>query len=200
MGDSAASHPVAQSAGMYNTSARSDGREAAVAAVAAAAAAAVPAAWQPDPETDLVLSDVHIGRAPSATQRCTTVFCFRPGWAPPGCDAGGSADLSGSGPDSVDSHSSCDSRDSSQPAAVPHSGALPAQLDEDGDVVVKRRRRSADGAAAGAADGGAAGGTAGGIVMHHAMATSLHNVGKQVGMLVDGCSQSSHVTLAHQLP
>jgi hypothetical protein len=190
MAGSAALHPVAESAGLYCTSARSDGREAAVAA--AAAAAATPAAWQPDPEMDLVLSDVHIGRAPSATQRCTTVFRFRPGWAPPGCDAEASANLSCSGPDRAGCHSSCYSRDSSQPAAaVPRSGAAPAHLDEDGDVVVKRRRRSADGATTGAAEGGPGGGMAGGIVMHHAMATSLHNVGKQVSMLVDERIQAS---------
>ena len=175
-------HTVTQSAGVYCMSADPCGCK--VADVEAAAA------WQPDPEMDLVLSDVHIGRAPSATQRCTTVFRFRPGWAPPGCDAGGGASLPGSSPDGVGSrsHSGCYSGDGAQLAAAmpPSSGAVPAQLDEDGDVVVKRWRRSAGGVAAEAAEGGRGSGMTGGIVMHHAMATSLHNVGKQVRLLIHG--------------
>lgn len=187
MADSIGLHIVAQPTAVCCTGADYDVRKAAVAAAPAALAA--PAERRPDPETDLVLSDVHIGRAPSATQQCITVFRFTSGWAPPGCDAGGSADAPGSGSGGVDSYSSCGSRDSPQPAVAVllSSGAAPAQLDEDGDVVVKRRRRSTEVDAAGAAEGRLGSGMAGGIVMHHAMATSLHNVGKQVSMLVDGC-------------
>ena len=182
MADSGARHTVAlHECWAYSVCAESED-----CAKPKAASAAAPAEWRPDPDTDLVLSDVHIGRAPSAAQRCTTVFRFRPGWAPAGCNggAGGSSpcecvDRVGGG-----SQGSCASKDGgAQPAlAVPLSSAAPAEVDEDGDVVVKRRR-TMDGDAVGVAEGGMGGGTADGIVMHHAMATSLHSVGKQVRLL-----------------
>jgi hypothetical protein len=147
-----------------------------------AAAAELPPEWRPDPEVDLVLSDVHIGRAPSAAQRCTTVFCFRPGWAPVSSNGDGVARAPCSCASEMGGFGTCVVRDGKRTAAdALASGAAGAELDEDGDVLVKRRR-TAHGAAAGAADSRVDGAAADGFVIHHAMATSLHDVGKQVSL------------------
>lgn len=141
---------------------------AAAGAEAAAAAGQPQTEWQIDADADLVLSDVHIGRAPSAAQRCTTVFRFQQGWIGRESSSSGKKSRSGGGGSNGDALS--------QPAmAKPVSSALPpAEVDKDGDVIVKRRRTAAAAAASGSS------GAADGIVVHHAMATSLNEVGRQV--------------------
>lgn len=108
-----------------------------------------------DPAADLVLSEVHVGAAPSRALQCTTIF----------------------------------------PARSQREGGAEPVIDDDGDVIVPRRRRQDEGADRGCASGtckerahlGAAhleaGNAAYGIIIQHALATSLNDVGKQVNLL-----------------
>lgn len=103
-----------------------------------------------DPAADLVLSEVHVGAAPSYALQCTTIFPVR---------------------------------NQREGSAVP-------VIDEDGDVIVPRRHQQDEGADCGCASGSCgecahlgAGNAAHGIIIEHALATSLNDVGKQVNLL-----------------
>ena len=146
--------------------------------------------WAIDPAADLVLSDVHVGAAPPLVQRCTTVFRARRPPPQHARGAGHSRDrTSERSPECSTGHSPKHSpeRGTERDAATP-------LLDKDGDVVVRRRQRTPSGGAAFGGDGGssaihvsnglaAAETCARDIVIQHALATSLKDVGKQVQLL-----------------
>lgn len=152
--------------------------------------------WRQDPDTDVVLSDVHIGAAPSTAQLCTTLFCFTDGWRIGRASCSGNTCNRGSNGSSASrtssgraasaqlaNHDDGDGRGGPTRAAV---AAAPMQTDEDGDVIVKRRRTGADARSSSSSrqpciTGGSNSddGASDGIVVHHAMATSLRDVGKQ---------------------
>ena len=103
-----------------------------------------------DPAADLVLSEVHVGAAPSHALQCTTTF----------------------------------------PIRSQREGSAQHVIDEDGDVIVPRRRKQDNGADCGCASDScgecahpAAGHAPHGIIIQHALATSLNDVGKQVNLL-----------------
>ena len=158
---------------------------------------------------------MHIGAAPSATVRHTSVFRFlRPAEsagasasaAPASCplpeaaaaargmpallsgqqsarscrDSAAAARSTANGGDGDRSQAGAEG-DAETEAKVGDSAQL---LDEDGDLIVKRRRAGSSNYGAGLRDG---------IVIHHALATSLNQVGKQVGgaeELAVGCSRA----------
>lgn len=147
---------------------------------------------------DLVLSDVHVGAAPSAAQLCTTLFRFRDAIGRGSC-SGDTCDRSSDGCSAghtdggraasaqLGTYYDADSRGGpTGTSAAAAEAAVPMQTDEDGDVIVKRRQTGADVSDSNRRQPCTAGGSnsvvaaADGIVVHHAMATSLNDVGKQV--------------------
>lgn len=135
--------------------------------------------WCIDPSEDLILSDVHIGKTTSYAQACTTFFQF-------------------SCPRAQLSHANTLAKHTQNETQPSQRFALPSQpecfgslqLDSEGDVVLKRRRCelhepaiSAEmplGQTADQESWCTSCGQCHRITIHHAMATTLDHVGKQV--------------------
>lgn len=125
--------------------------------------------WTVDSDEDLILSEVHIGKAPSNAPSCTTHFSFS-------CPRSQISYLNARSKLCQDSRPSSQLLGQSESDYTPVSNCLP--LDAEGDVIVERRRQPADSDSSCASCGHCHR-----IVIHHAMATSLQHVGKQVPML-----------------